>query len=400
MERTLKVTPEELIKTSQEFSLRGRTISTLTSEMVKMVSGISNGLWIGLASEAYLAKFKQLDEDILKINAMIQEHVNDLQIMASTYAQAEQSNIESASALSAILFDDDTSSNIDNSGDTSIDQLEVMQMSQLYGIGGISLEDAIIGLLRKASDATVLAFLQEVSKNKYTTITVEKVIEHYKHNRAKWNDILKNKVLKNGFIEEQGLLGDLLYGMETQLPNGKTVSELVGEPNLDTANQNSCEVIALYNALYDLGYEGIKNEKGRYDVNQFFPTLLMLLEGQSALNGNLGTAPQKIKAYLNQWGYDPKLYTGDQITNSKNSISYKSIERNHDTFILSKFNGSDTVMIHTVSITRTSNGKFVVHNNGCTDAKGKLIEYKSLEDAVHAVSNDNNVISIIGADKK
>ena len=40
MEGILKVTPEKLIQASNEFSQTGKTISSLTSEMMSIVNGL------------------------------------------------------------------------------------------------------------------------------------------------------------------------------------------------------------------------------------------------------------------------------------------------------------------------------------------------------------------------
>lgn len=95
---TLKVSPEKLISTSQEFSSNGSTISSLTSEMLSQVAALSS-TWQGEAATQYLTKFKSLENDIQLLNRMIQEHVTDLQEMANQYSTAEQQNQEEASAL-------------------------------------------------------------------------------------------------------------------------------------------------------------------------------------------------------------------------------------------------------------------------------------------------------------
>lgn len=63
MEGILKVTPEKLISTSQEFSSNGDTISSLTQQMIDIVTSLSS-FWQGDASSAYSAKFNQLNDDI------------------------------------------------------------------------------------------------------------------------------------------------------------------------------------------------------------------------------------------------------------------------------------------------------------------------------------------------
>ena len=152
------------------------------------------------------------------------------------------------------------------------------------------------------------------------------------------NTIKKNK----GFIEDQHSYGDLKYGM-------KTIS------------YSGCEIIAAYNALYDLTGEG--------NIN--FPEMIDYFEKDGILlYGNFGTAPQSVEEYFNKLGYETK--------SSPNKEEYLDIQNTCDTFILTKFNNIDdiTKCIHTICITK-NNGKFHVHNNGYS---GYLIEYDSISD--------------------
>ena len=96
MEGILNVTPEKLISTAQEFSASGQTVSSLTQQMTTIVQGMSSS-WQGEASTAYINKFNQLQDDIEKLNRMIQEHVTDLNEMARVYQEAESANVEVSS---------------------------------------------------------------------------------------------------------------------------------------------------------------------------------------------------------------------------------------------------------------------------------------------------------------
>ncbi len=99
MEGTLKVTPEQLNSTASDFQSKGSTISNLTNEMMTLVTGM-NGIWEGDAATAYITKFQSLQDDIGKLISMVNEHVNDLQEMASAYQSAESANAELANSLS------------------------------------------------------------------------------------------------------------------------------------------------------------------------------------------------------------------------------------------------------------------------------------------------------------
>lgn len=100
MEGILRVTPNELVTISNEFSAKGSTLSSLTSEMTNQVVGLS-AIWEGEAATAYVNKFRGLDDDIQLMLRMVQEHVTDLQEMANAYTQAENANLSDIETLSS-----------------------------------------------------------------------------------------------------------------------------------------------------------------------------------------------------------------------------------------------------------------------------------------------------------
>lgn len=100
MEGTLKVSPEQLTATANEFSSLGSAVRNITSTMTDTVTTLSS-VWEGEASTAYVAKFSGLQDDIEKMHGMIQEHVKDLNEMASRYASAETSNTSAIESLSS-----------------------------------------------------------------------------------------------------------------------------------------------------------------------------------------------------------------------------------------------------------------------------------------------------------
>lgn len=98
MDGILRVTPETLESTANEFSSKGTTVSGLTAQMMEIVQGLS-GAWEGEAATAYIGQFQQLDTDIQKMNRMIQEHATDLTEMATRYRSAETENQQEAMSL-------------------------------------------------------------------------------------------------------------------------------------------------------------------------------------------------------------------------------------------------------------------------------------------------------------
>lgn len=104
MEGQLRVNPKELETTASDFSGRGKTVASLTQEMLSLVSALSGG-WEGDASGAYMKKFAELSGDITQIKDKIQEHATDLQDMARTYASTEDTNTEGHNAMPSDLID-------------------------------------------------------------------------------------------------------------------------------------------------------------------------------------------------------------------------------------------------------------------------------------------------------
>lgn len=100
MEGILKVTPQQLMTTANEFNSCGTTVRNLTQSMTSLVSGLSS-VWTGEAATAYAAKFNGLQDDIERIHRMIAEHVQDLNDMAQNYESAENANLTEIEALSS-----------------------------------------------------------------------------------------------------------------------------------------------------------------------------------------------------------------------------------------------------------------------------------------------------------
>lgn len=100
MEGILKVNSEQLAQTASEFGSKAGAVGNLTSQMTNIVTGLASA-WEGEAANAYISKFRGLEDDIQMIIRMVQEHSNDLEEMARTYATAESQNMEEISSLSS-----------------------------------------------------------------------------------------------------------------------------------------------------------------------------------------------------------------------------------------------------------------------------------------------------------
>ena len=101
MTGTLKVTPQKLRSTATSFQTTGNQVKTLTTEMTTLVTGLTGNVWSGDAASAYVKRFKGLQNDINRMVKMINEHVADLQTMATEYEKTEEANLTAANALTS-----------------------------------------------------------------------------------------------------------------------------------------------------------------------------------------------------------------------------------------------------------------------------------------------------------
>lgn len=103
MQGTILVTPEQLESTATEFGNIMIQVQNLANNMTEQVVGMGTK-WQGEASEAYIRKFGQLNDDIDKLAGMINEHVTDLNDMARVYRSAEQANQELSNSLAGDII--------------------------------------------------------------------------------------------------------------------------------------------------------------------------------------------------------------------------------------------------------------------------------------------------------
>jgi len=98
MQGTLLVTPQQLKTTSSTFSQRGRSVTSITDSMMQKVRGMRHA-FEGEAGNTYINRFERLQEDMRQINNKIQEHVTDLNDMATNYERTENANTQANAAL-------------------------------------------------------------------------------------------------------------------------------------------------------------------------------------------------------------------------------------------------------------------------------------------------------------
>ena len=187
-------------------------------------------------------------------------------------------------------------------------------------------------------------------------------------NAAHNEQYLTNSVLGNGYIENQAYWGDIHYGKSNIAYSG-------------------CEIIATYNAIYDLTGSGGSDEMVK--MISYFE------QNGSSLYGGFGTSPKAVQEYLETQGYTTEM------TCKTDSESIEAIQDGYDTYIVTAYNDENKLSseVHTVSITE-DNGKYIIHNDyyynsskNKYDSKGS---YDSLEDAIDAINKDSQMISLIG----
>ncbi len=98
MNGELLVTPQELKNTANNFKTINGRVKSITDQMMQKVKSLRTS-FEGDAANAYIRKFEALQEDMRQIYNKINEHVEDLNEMATNYERAESTNVQTNSAL-------------------------------------------------------------------------------------------------------------------------------------------------------------------------------------------------------------------------------------------------------------------------------------------------------------
>lgn len=119
---------------------------------------------------------------------------------------------------------------------------------------------------------------------------------------------------------------------------------------LSTMKYSGCEIMAVYNALLDLG-----NRMTAQDMAE----LISVFEKKGAeLQGRWGCSPGSVRNYLIRRGYRV-------ITTAKTDPdTINSIGENSDSVIITAYNDRNDIrrMIHTISVTKDTGGHYTLHN--------------------------------------
>ena len=191
----------------------------------------------------------------------------------------------------------------------------------------------------------------------------KKFPDHLEKNRKAFPNHLKTIKLNKGFIEDQGNYKDMVYGLSPFQANG-------------------CELIAIYNALYEM------TKKEDIDL----PLIIDIHEKNGmVLNGLFGTAPRAIETYFKNNGY--------KTMSASKKDKYESIAKSSDVLILTIYNNIEDItdQVHTICITKKQ-GKYYVHNNG---SKSSTVPYNSITDVLARINGGKaKDIFLIGINKK
>lgn len=188
--------------------------------------------------------------------------------------------------------------------------------------------------------------------------------------------LAEGNVFKAGhFIENQNDWGDIQFG------SGKH----------HNMRYSGCEVIAVYNALLDLGKELSPGDMAEL-IGAFE-------EKGAALKGEFGVTPHAIRDYLKNSGYDVAA------TSSNDESSICELEKKGHTFIATVYNNKENIMeeIHTVCITKNA-GIYAVHNDYTRDGKNpagyrERGGYATLQEAIDSIGRASKSIYVIGITK-
>ncbi len=159
---------------------------------------------------------------------------------------------------------------------------------------------------------------------------------------------------------------------------------------LSTMKYSGCEIMSVYNALLDLGNRMTAQDMAR---------LISDFEKKGAeLSGKWGCSPRSIRRYLTHQGYKVTM------TTSKAPDAINAVGENSDSVIITAYNDRNDIrkMIHTISITKDSDGNYTLHNaykriNGRYSAYNGNGSIKNLCDAIGAMSQGQAApICVIG----
>ena len=207
---------------------------------------------------------------------------------------------------------------------------------------------------QRVSNESTLSFFEFLRK-----IAFHNFPGNLEKNNINFKNHIKRIEEDKGYIEDQYNYDDMYYGKKTIAFCG-------------------CEIIATYNAIYDL--------TGKHDIS--FPEMINEYEKDGiVLSGLFGTAPKAIEDYFKKHGF--------KTISSCKKEDYDKIGEECNALILTLYNDKYDIcnMVHTVNITKKDN-KYYIHNNGYTSL---LESYDSISDLVLRINDgESKDIFLIG----
>ena len=183
-------------------------------------------------------------------------------------------------------------------------------------------------------------------------LTDEEAERQYRLNCVEWKDFSKKNKKKSpeGFLNEQWLLSGFLYGTASRMQE-----KLFFKGRRITAKENSCEVMATYNALLTLGRP------------EPFPDVLKeYAEDGICFHGIFGTDLKAVKMFFEKRGFNVTEYAGGGIEDLKSEGAAGDIlsENKKRAYIYTTYNRKNNPfsMIHTMCISVEEAG-FQTHND-------------------------------------
>ena len=224
---------------------------------------------------------------------------------------------------------------------------------------------------QKSIIAQLKAFLQNNVPNEIVvnfleylrTFKKKEIPSHLSENHIAFKNHLSTINSNKGFIEDQRNYKDMTYGA---LP----------------LSDNGCELIAIYNALFEL--------TGKKDTD--FSLIVDMHEKDGILlSGLFGTSIRAIEEYFVKNGFKTK--------SSSKKENYEQIAQNSDVLILTMYNSryDITAQVHTIAITK-KDGTYYVHNNS---ANPPSVGYSSFTTCLSLIKSGlAKDLFLIGINKK
>lgn len=100
----LRTTPAHLKAQASKLKAQGDKIGNTVEEIINAVESISATVWSGEAATAYKNQIEELSDDARRMETLLNETSDKLNMIADTYADAEEMNTSVAHSLPTDIF--------------------------------------------------------------------------------------------------------------------------------------------------------------------------------------------------------------------------------------------------------------------------------------------------------